>query len=296
MIGYMQSIWRCRYFWLSLVKMDLRTRYRRSVLGMGWSLLHPIAMTFILCMVFQRLMKPANGVAEYAPFLLCGLATWNYIVSSTQQGCHSFFMGEPYIRQYPAPLAIYPLRTALGALIHYLIALSVVVVLVWGVRWLRPNSGAPPRPAASASAARPAASAESGEAAPPTWPQRLLALGWLIPGVLLLFLFAWAAAVLSGCANVYFQDTQHLCEVGFQILFYVTPILYPRKILEAGGMAWLADYNPLSALLDLIRTPVLYGTPPALFTAGVASLTLVVIVGGAILTLARCQRRLIFQL
>jgi lipopolysaccharide transport system permease protein len=299
MIGYLQSIWRCRYFWLSLVKMDLRTRYRRSVLGMGWSLLHPIAMTIILCVVFQRLMKPSGGVADYAPYLLCGLATWNYIVSSTQQGCQCFFLGEAYIRQYPAPLAIYPLRTALGALIHFLIALAVVIVLVGGVRWLRPNSGVPPRPAVAAGAAQSAAGAAEGQGprgAPATWPQRLLALGWLIPGILLLFLFAWAAALLAGCANVYFQDTQHLCDVGFQILFYVTPILYPREMLQSGGMGWLADCNPLTALLDLIRTPVLYAVPPSLFTVSVASLSLVVMVGGAILTLARCQRQLIFQL
>jgi ABC-type polysaccharide/polyol phosphate export permease len=259
-------------------------------------------MTIILCMVFQKLMAPSGGVSDYAPFLLCGLATWNYITASALQGCQCFFMGEPYIRQYPAPLAIYPLRTALGALIHFAIALSVVIVLVWGVRWLRPDSGVPPeqreRPTLAA-AAQPAGGtgqAQAAPLAPATWSQRLLALGWLIPGILMLFLFAWAAALLAGCANVYFQDTQHLCEVGFQILFYTTPILYTRDTLEQGGMGWLADCNPLTALLDLIRLPVLYGYPPPLFTVLVASLTLVVVVGGAILTLARCQRRLIFQL
>src|SRR5215469_10048636 len=96
MTAYVASIWQCRYFWLSLVKMDLRTRYRRSLLGMGWSLLHPIAMTIILCIVFSRIFKP-----------------------------------EACIRQYPAPMAIYPLRTALGGTVHFLIALSVVLCLAW---------------------------------------------------------------------------------------------------------------------------------------------------------------------
>ena len=54
---YLGAVWRCRYFWLSLVKMDLRTRYRRSILGMGWSLLHPIAMTSILCIVFHSIFQ-----------------------------------------------------------------------------------------------------------------------------------------------------------------------------------------------------------------------------------------------
>src|SRR5260221_10868882 len=108
---YAAAIWNCRYFWMSLVRMDLRTRYRRSVLGMGWSLLNPIAMTAILCTVFSTLFN--QSVRDYAPFLFAGLATWNYLMTATLQGCQCFFQGESYIRQHPAPLAVYPLRTAL---------------------------------------------------------------------------------------------------------------------------------------------------------------------------------------
>src|SRR5436309_281351 len=127
--NYLAAIWRCRFFWLSLVKMDLRTRYRRSILGMGWSLLHPIAMTIIICLVFRKLL--AAEVRTFAPYLLGGLACWNYILSATTIGCQSLFQGESYIRQYPAPMAIYPLRTTLGATIHFLLALVVVFALMW---------------------------------------------------------------------------------------------------------------------------------------------------------------------
>jgi ABC-type polysaccharide/polyol phosphate export permease len=72
MVSYAAAIWRCRYFWFSLVRMDLRTRYRRSVLGLGWSLLHPIAMMAILCTVFASVFKVS--VEEYGPFVLGGLA------------------------------------------------------------------------------------------------------------------------------------------------------------------------------------------------------------------------------
>src|SRR5207253_2042608 len=127
--NYLAAIWRCRFFWLSLVKMDLRTRYRRSVLGMGWSLLHPISMTIIFCAVFGTVFK--MKVEEYAPFVLAGLACWNFFVHSATQGCQCFFQGESYIRQYPSPLAIYPLRTALGGIIHFLVALVVILSLAW---------------------------------------------------------------------------------------------------------------------------------------------------------------------
>src|SRR5262249_3135911 len=127
--NYMAAVWRCRYFWLSLVKNDLRTRYRRSMLGMGWSLLNPICMTAVLCVVFHSIFH--EDIRTFAPRVLAGLACWNFILTATVQGCQSFFIGEKYIRQYPAPMAIYPLRTALGGVIHFLVALGVVLGLAW---------------------------------------------------------------------------------------------------------------------------------------------------------------------
>ena len=84
------------------------------MIGVGWSLLHPILMTIVLCMVFSTILKVEN-IWRYAPYLLSGLIFWNYITTNCTQGCHCFFLGESYIRQHPAPLAIYPLRTTLGA-------------------------------------------------------------------------------------------------------------------------------------------------------------------------------------
>ena len=107
-------------------------------------------------------------------------------MTATKQGCQCFFQGEPYIRQHPAPIAIYPLRTALGETVHFLIALCVVLGLVWYLHGFG----------------------------------NLPVLLTLVPTLLLLFVFVWSLALIAGFANVYFQDTQHLADVGFQILFY----------------------------------------------------------------------------
>jgi ABC-type polysaccharide/polyol phosphate export permease len=260
MASYMTAIWRCRYFWWSLVMMDLRTRYRRSVLGMGWSLLHPIAMTTVLCVVFHKLFHVP--VREYAPFLMSGLATWSYLLTTAVAGCQCFFQGEPYIRQHPAPLAVYPLRTALGATVHFLLALVVVLGLTWVMRGaLHPRS-----------------------------------LICLAPTLVLLFVFGWSLAVLSGFANVHFQDTQHLSEVAFQILFYATPVMYDATKLSENGLGWLVRYNPFVAILELIREPILDGRIPSPATFAVAGATVLFTACAAGLTLARLQRRLIFHL
>jgi ABC-type polysaccharide/polyol phosphate export permease len=258
--SYLAAIWRCRYFWMSLVKNDLRTRYRRSVLGMGWSLLHPICMTIILTAVFCKLFE--QPISVYAPFVLAGLATWNYVLTVVQHGCHCFFLGESYIRQHPAPLAIYPLRTALGGTVHFLLALLVVLMLSWYFNGFA----------------------------------NLSALVSLVPTILLLFVFAWSLAVLAGVANVYFQDTQHLTEVGFQMLFYATPIIYGVDMLQRRNLGWLVHLNPLVSLLELIRQPILLGQIPTAHTYAVAVMTVVVTALAAAWTLARLQRRLIFYL
>ncbi|HXG13420.1 MAG TPA: ABC transporter permease [Gemmataceae bacterium] len=257
---YLGAIWRCRYFWLSLVRMDLRHRYRGSVLGLGWSLLHPLVMTAILCTVFHRLFHA--DISSYAPFVLAGLACWNYILFVTIQGSLCFLQGEPYIRQFPAPIAIYPLRTALAGGVHFAVALAVVVAAAWV---LRGGGGG-------------------------------LALLSLLPAVGLLLLLGWSLATLAGLANVFFQDTRYLCEVGFQMLFYATPIIYEARLLEDHGLGWVVRLNPLAPFLDLIREPVLHGRVAGV-TAHVAALAVaagsVVLAGGI---LARLQRRLIFHL
>ena len=260
MVAYLSNIWRLRYFWSSLVRNDLRNRYRRSVLGIGWSLLHPILMTAVLCVVFCPLFHV--DYRQVAPYLLAGLAFWNYLVTTATQGCHCFFQGESYIRQQAAPLAVYPLRTVLGTAIHGLAALSVVLTFTWCINGF---SNVP-------------------------------ALLSLVPTLCLMFLFGWLLALCCGMLNVIFQDTQHLIEVMSQILFYLTPIMYPAKMLAERRMGWLFKYNPLAAFLELLRVPILEGQLPPWSAYATALAVVVALLAVATFALARLERRLIFYL
>ena len=98
MVAYCNAVWRCRYFWLSLVQMDLRNRYRGSVLGMGWSLVFPLCMTAIFTTVFCRLFH--QQPAYYAPYVLTGLACWAFFLQTALNGCLCFYTAEQYIRQH----------------------------------------------------------------------------------------------------------------------------------------------------------------------------------------------------
>jgi ABC-type polysaccharide/polyol phosphate export permease len=256
---------------MSLVRMDLRSRYRRSVLGIGWSVLHPIAMSGVFCLVFAEIMRVQGGDASgypaqwrwYAAYLLSGMAVWEFIRNSTAIGCQALIANEAYIRQCPLPYGIYPLRTVMGTAIHFVISMVVVVVLVCILK---------------------------------ASPEPLGVLWAVVPVMVLLFFFCWALATLAAFATAYFHDTAHLVEVGSQLFFFLTPIMYVRSILEDNGAKALVDLNPVMVFLELIRTPLVSGTIPEghIYLQGVA-LT-VAAVGLAFGTIGWLQKKVIFQL
>ena len=218
MTGYFSEIWRLRHFWLALVHIDLRNRYRRSMIGMGWSLLHPIAMTAVLCVFFGKLFN--EDIPTFAPYVLTGLTFWGFMTAVVMDGCQSFIQGESYIRQHTAPLAIYPLRTTLSGGFHFLLGFAVAVLLVGCVQ----GFGNP------------------------------LVLLSLVPTFILLFVIGWCLTICMGAVNVLFQDSQHLIQVVMQMLFYMTPIMYrPGKFADRHLVSWLLRLNPLASLLELLR-------------------------------------------
>lgn len=257
--SYLNDVWRLRYFWFALVRNDLATRYKRSFLGIGWSLLKPLAMTFIFCMVFGKLFSVP--VEEYAPFVLIGMTTWQFITEALLQGSHCMTMGSAYIRQQKVPLAIFPLRTVIGSGFHAGVALLVAV----GITLVFGNTINP------------------------------LALLYLIPAVVILLLLGWCLAIITGVLGTHFPDTRHMLDVLLQILFYVTPILYkPESIQGRTKLLFVLEWNPISSLLSLIRTPILTGEAPTLQNFGIALGFLAICATLAMLLLRRLERNLIF--
>lgn len=280
-VAYSGQIWDKRYFWWSLVRADLHTRYRRSVLGMGWSLLQPIAMTAVFCVVFARLFDAP--VASFAPYVLSGMALWSFLSTVTTDGCMAFYRNEAYIRQQPAPLAIYPLRTTLSALIHFLLALGVLVVFVAGLKIAGLETAGPGFTNTSL--------ADSASALP-------FGVGvvCVLPALALMFVLGWALAICAGIVTVLFQDTQHLVQIGLQIVFYATPVFYPAGLLREKGLSWLVDYNPVAAMMHLLREPILNGQLPHLSAVALSVGTTLAVCLLAVLGLKKMERRLIFFL
>jgi ABC-type polysaccharide/polyol phosphate export permease len=233
MIADLRAIWSHRHFWLSLVHLDLRNRYRRSVLGVGWSLLQPIAMTAVFCLVFSELMaKDVNGGWKaYAPFLLAGMCVWDFVRNSMTAGSMALISNEAYIRQINLPYGIYPLRAVLGNLTHFLIGLGVVVALIAILR---------------------------GDLS-------VFRTAWaILPGVAGVTVFAWGIGSILAYLTVFFRDIKHVVEVGMHVAFFLTPVLYTRDTLDRKGLGFIADLNPVNTFLELIRSPLIDGQLPSL--------------------------------
>ncbi len=254
----LEEIWRYRYFWMSLVQADLSQQYRGSVLGMLWGLLQPIVMTVVLCVVFSTLFN--LDIRVYGPFLLVGFTFWRYFTSMLVAGAYCLQSAEPFLRQHPAPVAIYPLRHSLTHGFHFLLAFGMAILATCVLN------------------------------GPPGWQ------AWpaLLSGLVILFLFGWALATVSGFMNIYMPDGAHFLEISTQVLFYATPIIYPPELLRARGMGWFIDMNPIAAMIDLLRVPLMTGAPASLFSYAMALGTLSIVMLMAMGLLVRLERRILY--
>jgi len=260
MVNYFNRIIALRYFWWTLVHNDFRNRYRRSFLGVAWSLARPVGMTIILCIVFSRIFK--DDSQDYAPFLFAGIAVWQFLTESILLGCTCFAEGSAYLRQQPIPVLIFPLRVVLVASIHLAISL-VIATLLTGFFVGLPS------------------------------PLILLALA---PAVMYAFCLGICLATLAGLVHTHFSDTKHLLEIVLQGLYFLTPVIYrPQMFDDRVRMSWLVvKYNPLNAILELVRQPLLTGEYADAWNWQVALLFLAVVGTLAWWGLRKLENNLVF--
>src|SRR5207244_1767532 len=84
---------------------------------------------------------------------------------------------------------------------------------------------------------------------------------WAVPGLLLLSVVSLLLITIFAHLNAHFRDAAHIASVGLQVLFYVTPVLWPPEMLRDRGLPWVIDYNPFYHLLEVVRQPLLRSQP-----------------------------------
>jgi lipopolysaccharide transport system permease protein len=210
---------------LELILRDLRLRYKRSVLGIAWSLVTPLAQLLVLHFLFTVVLP--LGIANYASFLFVGILVWSWLAGSLDQATGSIVDNRELVRQPGFPVAILPVVTVAANLIHFMLALPILAAFLW-----------------------------LGGAAPGA------AIVLLPVLIALQFLFTLSVAYFMATLHVTFRDTKHLLGVLLTLGFYLTPVFYEVRQAPERLQAFYA-LNPMVHLIEGYRDVLLRGLWPS---------------------------------
>ena len=218
---YFTGLWRDRYILLSLVHRDLQLKYRRSILGVAWSILTPLGLVLIIGSVYSIIFGVDPKV--FIPTLFAGLNPWLFISASADGGTSAFISAEGYLKQTTVNAQIFPYRVTLVGFVNLLYGIAAFFLIYI---FLDPHAFS-------------------------------FSMLMVIPGLVLLFIFSASLANIASVINLYIRDFQPLQSLILQGLFYMTPIIYPANLLSEKGYGFIYKINPFYYFIELVRTPML---------------------------------------
>ena len=201
-----------------LVNRELTLRYKRSVIGIGWTLLNPMLTSFVLWIVFSYVFAShLPGDQQYAPYLMAGILLNTFFNQGVNLSAESIASNSAILTKIYVPPQIFPISTALSGLVNFFIGMFplFIVCLI------------------------------SGQSLSWTFPLVL------IVGICLALLTAGIGLTLS-ILYIRFDDMRSIVSVLLMILLYFTPVFYPVSILSE-KLQYLVSLNPLTSYLDIFR-------------------------------------------
>ena len=198
----------------SLVSRELKARYRGSVLGFFWSFANPLLLLLVYTFVFSYVMRPPEGIHDYALFLFCGLLPWTWFQTSLVESSGILISGGNLIKKVMFPAEILPIVTVLSNLVHFLFGLIILVVfLIYFQAPLQP-----------------------------------LELLWFPVVVLVQLVLTLGFALILSALTVHFRDIKDILGNVMTLWFFATPIIYSwknpppqiRRFLNANPVTHLA--------------------------------------------------------
>lgn len=207
-----------------LVARDMKLRYKRSILGVAWSLAHPLLQLLVFYIVFSFILPVSTE--HFALFLFVGLLAWNWFQSAVQLGCVAITDHAALVRQPGFVPGVLPLVTVLSTLLHFVIALPIVLAGAAVIGLLSPAA--------------------------------LLVLPLVI---LTQFILTLSLVFALAAIHVSFRDTQYLVNIVLLLGFYLSPVLYKASVVPE-RFRWAYELNPLASILESYRRILLQGEYP----------------------------------
>jgi ABC-2 type transport system permease protein len=209
-----------------LVLAEFKLKYAGSVLGYAWSVVKPLSLFTVLYLVFGKIFKLGTVSQFYAVSLLVGIVLFTFFADATTQGMVSLVHRESLLRRMRFPRIMIPIAATLTAAMTFGVNLLVVAGFI---AWKR---------------------------IVPQW-------DWLLVAPLLveLYVFILGAALLLGTLFISLRDMGQVWELGSQLLFYASPVIYPLTLLPLWAQK-LEFLNPLTQVMQDVRALVLYQDVP----------------------------------
>lgn len=213
----------------SLVRKDLRGRYKNSALGFLWTFLNPLLQLAVYSAVFSVILR--SGIDKYYLFLFVALIPWIFFSSAITGGSVSIITQKDLVTKIYFPNEVIPLSYVTSCFVNMLLCFVVVivVVIVSGVK--------------------------------------LSPLGLLcLPLVMVIeYLLALGIAMISSALTVYFRDLEHILTIIAMAWMYLTPVVYDLSICPE-EYVWLMHLNPMTSIITAYRDILYYGTVPDMST------------------------------
>lgn len=221
---YMKNFLKYKYLLKELVVKNIKLKYRRSYLGVLWTLIEPLLQMIVLTLVFGTFF--GRDDPQYPVYILTGRLLFGFYSSATKAGLKAVSGNASMIKKVYVPKYIYVLSSVLSNFVTFLISL-IVLVGVAAVLHVKPT---------------------------------LYLLEAVVP-LLILFVFTIGCGLILATLNVFFRDIEYIWSVFTLLLMYASAIFYqPTKIINSGN-SWIFDINPLFMCIANFRNAVLYGQP-----------------------------------
>ncbi|MEG0770988.1 MAG: ABC transporter permease [Clostridia bacterium] len=224
----------------NLVSKDITIKYRRSVLGVLWSVLNPLLMMVVMTIVFSQMFKMSNtnpytgAEISFALYYLTASLIWNFVSEATNLSMQSIISAGPLIKKVYIPKYIFPLEKCMFSFVNLIFSL-IAVVFVFAFMVI------------------------TGKAEL-YWSMLLFPIPLIYT-----FIFTFGVSLILATAATFLRDVLHLYGVFLVAWMYLTPIFYPASLFPEKFM-FILKLNPLYHYVKYIRELTLYGHVPGLTT------------------------------
>jgi len=206
------------------VSRSIKTRYKRSVLGVFWTLLNPLLTMIVLTIIFSQVFR--FSVENYPVYVLCGLVVWNFYSNATTGAMSDMLWSGNLLGRIYVPKSVFAVSAIGTGLINLLISLIPVFLIALILK------------------------------------VQITPAIFVMPfSILLLAIFSLGFGLTLSTAAVFFGDMEPVYNVLLMIWFYATPIIYPVDVIPE-QFHWLIRFNPLYYFLTIFRDPLYNGTIP----------------------------------